>query len=544
MMNMGTRKVVLWGLLATFASACSGEMGAGDGSDSSAALKRGSKGPEVRALYDYLKTYGYFENPDLRAQYPGWQPIVSTVPVNPEVFDASLEEGLLEYQKLMGLEETGEVDEATQRMIDMPRCGHPDFDPDRVDPSRKFALYGGSQVWNHTNITYSIGTGTGDITNEWDQVRSAMQVWSTFSGLTFTQPSSGHVDIAMYFRNMGAGTLLAQASPPDNSEGTSVRFNDSQDWRNLNLVYVAAHELGHALGLAHSSVPGALMYAGYDGTSPVPSPLPTDDRMAIGALYSSWENWPGAALDISHPIDGNTDTWVIGADGNVWRWNGSGYGPIAMGAVPANSARRIAAATATQAAVLTTSNDVYELVNGTWTSRSASGRRCVDLTYRSDASSTPVLYCAGTDGKGYRFINGGWTAINGLGSVVRIASGPLYNHPEDGNDVTWAVLSDGSVMHRRSSSWVSVPKPKLANGSDGTVKDIGVGIDGSVWIVGGDTVAGGSAIYIWNEQASSGSTTPVRKQWLKVPGGAANITVDRWGRPWITANDATIWRRR
>ena len=87
------------------------------------------------------------------------------MPADPAVFDASLEEGLLEYQKLMGLEETAELDEATQRMIDMPRCGHPDVDPERLDPSRKFALYGGSAVWNHTNITYALGTGTNDITD-------------------------------------------------------------------------------------------------------------------------------------------------------------------------------------------------------------------------------------------------------------------------------------------------------------------------------------------------------------------------------------------
>src|SRR6187402_1331288 len=130
-MHMRTNTVALLGLLTALVSACSGEQGAPEGSDSGGALKRGSKGPEVRALYDYLKTYGYFENPELRDAYPGWQPIVSTVPADPAVFDASLEEGLLEYQKLMGLEETAELDEATQRMIDMPRCGHPDVDPER-----------------------------------------------------------------------------------------------------------------------------------------------------------------------------------------------------------------------------------------------------------------------------------------------------------------------------------------------------------------------------------------------------------------------------
>jgi hypothetical protein len=544
MIHIRARGIAFLGLLGALASGCSGEPGAEEGADSGGALRRGSTGPEVRALYDYLRTYGYFENPELRAAYPGWQPIVSTAPSDPEVFDASLEEGLLAYQKLMGLEETAEVDEATQGVIAMPRCAHPDVDLDRLDPSRKFALYGGSKVWNHTNITYALGTGTNDITNEWDRVRSAMQKWSDYSDLTFAQATTTSGDIAIYFLFLGAGTLLGQGGPPDNSTGTSVVFNDSQDWRIKNLNYVATHELGHSLGLAHSSVSGAVMFPIYDGASPVPDQLPTDDRMAIGALYSSWEVLSGAALDISFPTNGNFNLWRVGTDGYVYRQNLGGWLLFQNGALPPGSARRVTAATETQAAVITTSNDVYELVNGTWVLRA--NRKCVDLAYRSDANTTPWLYCAGTDGMAYRWVNSHsvWVQVSGVSSVVRIASGPVYNHPEYGTDVLWAVLTDGSLRQRRDGvNWVRPPNPKRANGTDGTATDIGVGIDGSVWILGGDAVNGGNAIYIWNEQVALG-TAPTRNQWLKVPGGAVNLTVDRWGRAWVANNLNTIFRRK
>lgn len=50
-----------------------------------------------------------------------------------------------------------------------------------------------------------------------------------------------------------------------------------------NLFYVAAHELGHALGMSHSSDAGALMYPVYSFASGFP--LAEDDIEGIQALY-------------------------------------------------------------------------------------------------------------------------------------------------------------------------------------------------------------------------------------------------------------------
>lgn len=51
-----------------------------------------------------------------------------------------------------------------------------------------------------------------------------------------------------------------------------------------SLFAVAAHEFGHSLGLAHSSVRGALMYPWYQGISQNYE-LPEDDKNGIQQMY-------------------------------------------------------------------------------------------------------------------------------------------------------------------------------------------------------------------------------------------------------------------
>lgn len=58
------------------------------------------------------------------------------------------------------------------------------------------------------------------------------------------------------------------------------------DLLDYNLYRVAAHELGHSLGLSHSTDIGALMYPNYMYEDHVQ--LSQDDINAIQAIYGEW----------------------------------------------------------------------------------------------------------------------------------------------------------------------------------------------------------------------------------------------------------------
>jgi hypothetical protein len=91
----------------------------------------------------------------------------------------------------------------------------------------------------------------------------------------------------------GPGHVLAHAffPPPVNPHpgiAGDTHFDDAETWANthgggnIDLLTVAIHELGHALGLRHTNVHGAIMFPTYSG---ILRTLAADDIAGIQSIY-------------------------------------------------------------------------------------------------------------------------------------------------------------------------------------------------------------------------------------------------------------------
>jgi hypothetical protein len=160
--------------------------------------------------------------------------------------------------------------------------------------------------WGRNNLTFSFQNGTNDIAgnDERNAIRQAFQIWADYADLNFTEVTN-NADIVILWAtgNHGDGFpfdgqngVLAHAFfPPPNGGAIAgdVHFDDDEIWsmnmqaigaQPIDLVTVAAHEIGHALGLGHSNVFCALMNPFYTGSHRY---LSQDDVDGIQTIYGN-----------------------------------------------------------------------------------------------------------------------------------------------------------------------------------------------------------------------------------------------------------------
>ncbi|MEK6751545.1 MAG: matrixin family metalloprotease [Chloroflexota bacterium] len=173
--------------------------------------------------------------------------------------------------------------------------------PDAGDEDETALKYRAISQWGKTSLTFYFINGTGKISGETerDLIRAAFKLWADETPLTFNETTdSAQADILIGWAEGehgdgdafdGPGDVLAHASYPNpyNDGQVFLHFDDSERWvnsetQNVDLLTVAAHEIGHNLGLDHSSDPNALMYPSYSGPH---RSLGQDDVAGVQSLY-------------------------------------------------------------------------------------------------------------------------------------------------------------------------------------------------------------------------------------------------------------------
>ncbi|KAJ8368812.1 hypothetical protein SKAU_G00088400 [Synaphobranchus kaupii] len=206
----------------------------------------------------------------------------------------SFKNDLEAMQSFFGLEVTGVLDNKTLEVMKESRCG--------VSDISKYGHFHGKPKWPKTTITYRVTQYSPDLRqSEVDAtLAKAFKLYSDISPLNFEQIQSGTADIMILFKAGdhgdfypfdGPSGVLAHANSPGRNQGGDTHFDEDENWsltrRGVNLLLVAAHEFGHALGLDHSRDRKALMFPTYQYVDTDGYKLPDDDKEGIQALYGS-----------------------------------------------------------------------------------------------------------------------------------------------------------------------------------------------------------------------------------------------------------------
>lgn len=244
-----------------------------------------SRAEAVFAL-NYMEAFGYLEK-----SLAGWRDI--------RVEDVLKAVGL--FQSWFGLKKTLQLDPATVKSMEWPRCGHADIARAHLPETTKVVEHVAENLprWTKTGLTYAFAKFVPGLTADAQRrlTSQAFEAWTKWINLDVRE-TTGKADIVIGTGQGarsnfdGPGGTLAWAYLPDGTDQPlEMRFDLGETWtddpaaRGILYLNVATHEYGHLLGLTHSKVASALMAPYYSPAVAVPQQ--NDDVARVQALYGA-----------------------------------------------------------------------------------------------------------------------------------------------------------------------------------------------------------------------------------------------------------------
>ncbi|XP_004297959.1 PREDICTED: metalloendoproteinase 1-like [Fragaria vesca subsp. vesca] len=264
-------------------------------------LKCCHKGDKVKGIHDlkkYLHKFGCLD-------------YMNHIHSNDDHFDQFLEEAVRTYQLNFNLNPTGTLDEKTISMMMKPHCGVPDIingttsmrsakikhQHRAIHTTVHYTLPDGDYKWPPSKYQLTFGFLPGTPSAATGSIVQAFAIWQKSTHFKFSQsnnPQNADLKISFHKRDHGDGDpfdgpggQLAHAAYPT---GGTLHYDAEETWSAgakpgaMDYGSVGLHEIGHLLGLGHSSVEGAVMFptvtegVAYKG-------LHQDDIQGIKALY-------------------------------------------------------------------------------------------------------------------------------------------------------------------------------------------------------------------------------------------------------------------
>ncbi|EXB47730.1 Metalloendoproteinase 1 [Morus notabilis] len=297
--------------------------------------KKGDKVQGIRDLKKYLQHFGYLNPTQItKTQITGHSLNDNSInndisTANDSTFDDLLEAAIKTYQTNYNLKPTGTLDSQTLSKMMMPRCAVADIinndtrmrskkksttsstknhvhrkllgqkyvSTDDLQTVSHYSFFSGKPKWPSSKYSLTYSFAEGMLSEDVEAVGRAFQTWASNTHFSFSRAQGNtKADIRVSFERGdhgdgdafdGAGGVLAHAFSPTDGR---LHFDADETWAigevadAFDVETVALHEIGHILGLLHSSVEGAIMYPQIG--SGLTKGLNADDIQGINALYN------------------------------------------------------------------------------------------------------------------------------------------------------------------------------------------------------------------------------------------------------------------